>query len=166
MIRHLNKSQQEELAALTRQSANRILPAESVVNKAREKSSSLHSLFEWDDGKAAEQYRLEQARHVIRLYFVVIEPAPTVQSKHLKFKPATMRGLVSLKTDRRSSGGGYRQLTDVLKDPSMRAQLVEEALEELRLWRSRYKSLNELSEIFASIARAEGQFSNVRVKAV
>lgn len=37
-----------------------------VVIEARSQRSSLHPIFEWEDGEAAEQYRLYQARHMLR----------------------------------------------------------------------------------------------------
>jgi hypothetical protein len=37
-----------------------------VVEAARPKEAILHPLFEWDNSLAAEQYRLHQARNVIR----------------------------------------------------------------------------------------------------
>ena len=40
-----------------------------LLEYAKSKKSSIHHLFEWDDGKAAHQYRLWQARH----YFLSIE---------------------------------------------------------------------------------------------
>ena len=43
----------------------RITP-EAVVEDARDPESPLHDLFLWDDTEAAHQYRLSQARGVIR----------------------------------------------------------------------------------------------------
>lgn len=43
----------------------RLRPAD-VVDAARPADSPLHSHFEWDDGAAAERYRLNQARTLIR----------------------------------------------------------------------------------------------------
>lgn len=37
-----------------------------VVNAARNPNSAMHSQFEWDDGEAAEAWRLQQARTLIR----------------------------------------------------------------------------------------------------
>lgn len=47
---------------------------EGVVNAARDPKSPLHCKFEWDDGIAAEQYRRDQARTLIRkLTFVTAD---------------------------------------------------------------------------------------------
>ena len=42
------------------------LPASVVVKAAKNKRSPLHSRFEWDDTKAGQEYRLIQARQLIR----------------------------------------------------------------------------------------------------
>jgi len=39
--------------------------ADSLLKEARKASSPIHSQFEWDDTKAAQQYRLVQARCMI-----------------------------------------------------------------------------------------------------
>jgi hypothetical protein len=47
------------------------LTPEVVVEFARDENSTLHKLFTWDDSKAAEQYRLQQARNIINNVEVV-----------------------------------------------------------------------------------------------
>ena len=44
----------------------------SVVERAKNKKSILHKLFEWDDSEAAEQYRLQQARNIVNHVVEVI----------------------------------------------------------------------------------------------
>jgi hypothetical protein len=43
-----------------------IVTADAVVDAARNKNSPLHDEFEWDDSVAGHQYRLDQARSLIR----------------------------------------------------------------------------------------------------
>lgn len=42
------------------------LNAEDVVEESRDKGSVLHDIFEWDNEKAADSWRIEQARGLIR----------------------------------------------------------------------------------------------------
>ena len=42
------------------------LTPDLVVQAAQYEQSPIHSIFEWDDGKAAHQHRLWQARRLIR----------------------------------------------------------------------------------------------------
>lgn len=120
-----------------------LLQPETVVQEARPASSPLHSRFEWDNTVAGQQYRIWQARHLIRISVEVL--AGTKES---------MNVFVSLSPDRNKESGGYRVLTDVLTDKQMRLQMLHDALEELELFREKYKRLKELSEIFSAIKKA------------
>lgn len=44
----------------------------NVVERARPKRSPLHGAFDWDDKRAAEKFRIEQARDLIRSIGVVV----------------------------------------------------------------------------------------------
>ena len=41
------------------------LTAKNLLDESRPAEAPLHNEFEWDDIKAAEEYRLQQARHII-----------------------------------------------------------------------------------------------------
>jgi hypothetical protein len=60
------------------------LTAESVVDDARDPSSPLHARFDWDDTVAAFQWRLEQARCVIRAAVTVIDEQPVRAFVHVR----------------------------------------------------------------------------------
>lgn len=47
-----------------------IIPLDEVVNTARPPTSPLHPVFEWDNKKAADEYRLHQARHLVRCFTI------------------------------------------------------------------------------------------------
>jgi hypothetical protein len=47
--------------------------AGAVVKRARDRKSAMHDSFEWDDSLAAEEYRLTQAREIMRALVVVID---------------------------------------------------------------------------------------------
>ncbi len=52
------------------------LVAERVIAAATPEGHALHPAFEWDDGKAAGEWRLVQARELIRSIAVVIDEEP------------------------------------------------------------------------------------------
>lgn len=60
-----------ELTEIAAQHGGLLLPAD-VVAEARSVASPLHHYFEWDDSVAAEAYRLDQARVLIRSVRVVV----------------------------------------------------------------------------------------------
>lgn len=52
-------------------SANGRLSADDVVEQSRPEDAPLHPAFEWDDAKAATNYRRQQAQTIIRAVVVV-----------------------------------------------------------------------------------------------
>lgn len=131
-----------------------ILRAEDVVEFARNERTALHSEFEWDDSEAAQQFRLEQARRVIRLVVTVV---PKVGSD----RPVQM--YVSLTSDRAKPGGGYRPFVDVMSDEDRRDELLRQALNEFKRVRSKYEALRELRPIFKAIDKVEVQATAAEV---
>lgn len=116
-----------------------ILKPDVVVAEARPKDSPLHSRFEWDDAKASHEYRIWQARQLIRVSVEVIE------GTNEKFDV-----FVSLTTDREKDGGGYRVVANVLRNKSQREQMLSDALSELKVFQEKYRQLKELAEVFAA----------------
>lgn len=146
-MKKLNEQQQEELRSILDKNDDPVLQPKKVVAHAKNPKSSLHDCFEWDNSKAGEQWRLEQARRLIRFSVIVLEnPNPTVNIGKIVVTDAPE--YVSLKSDRIRPGGGYRVLKDVLEDDNLRDELLEQALDELNLWKKKYKKLKELSAIF------------------
>lgn len=119
-----------------------VLRPEDVVDFARDSSTALHSQFEWNEGEAARQYRLEQARRVIRVH-VNVELADV----------APIRAYVSLSTDRKN-GGGYRTTTSVMSDSQLYEQMLRDALGELVSMQRKYARLKELGKVFRAVDEA------------
>lgn len=122
-----------------------LLKPETVLEAARPPTSPLHSRFDWDDTEAAEKYRLWQARQLIR---TCVEYIPGVA--------APMEIFVSLSGDR-YDGRGYRITTEVVRDEDLRAQMLEDALAELDVFRIKYRRLRELAAVFSAIRRVSGR---------
>lgn len=136
---------QKVIKALTKiaDANNGILRPMDVVAAAQKPSSVLHPYFEWDEGKAAHQYRLSQARDLIQ---VTVEYLP--QSNKQPY-----RVFVSLTPDRKMLGGGYRHLSAVLEDESMRGTFLLDALNEMELFQKKYHSLEELASVFTEMKK-------------
>lgn len=129
--------------------ATDVVVPEDIVEFARDERTALHRYFEWDDTAAAREYRIEQARRVLRMAVTVVSAGN---------KP--VRALVSLSSD----GGGYRPLHLVLADPHQRGVLLEDALQSLNRFREKYERLRELAELWpvaegiqARVARRRGR---------
>jgi hypothetical protein len=126
-------------------SSNGILLPEEVVDAARSPSSILHKSFTWEDTEAAHQYRLWQARTLIRT---------TIRYVQINRDTRPARVFVSLTPDREDEGGGYREVIAVLSDKDMRKQLLQDALDELRTFEVKYAHLKELSGVFVASRKA------------
>jgi chorismate mutase len=76
-----------------------ILEAEDVLSAASNPKSPLHPMFEWDDRTAAHNYRLDQARELIRS--VHIETVNTTMDMAPLYvrSPESKSGYISLLAD-------------------------------------------------------------------
>lgn len=129
----------KELNRLAKSSGGLLQP-EMVVEAARPESSPLHSRFEWDDTKAGHEYRIWQARQLIRVTVAIIGGEDQEPE----------RVWVSLKSDRYGNKG-YRKLVTVLSDEDMRQQLLEDAIEDMQTFREKYNRLKELAGVFEAM---------------
>jgi hypothetical protein len=131
---------QSELEQIANNDDEGMLRPEAVVEFAKNPKTALHSRFEWNDGEAAHEYRLHQARQVIRVYVI---HEPRVEKE--------VRVFVSMQEDR-EAGGGYRRLTQVMSDKERREMLLREALRDLHIFQRKYATLTEFAQLF-DIAR-------------
>jgi len=128
---------------------NGLLSAEAVLADAKKKSSPLNKAFEWDDSKAAEQYRLDQARALIR--------SITVEIKQVKTNPPKpVRAYVNVK---RNDDRGYAPIHTAMTDSDMRQQVLKRAWRELKTWHDRYKEIEELAAVFSAIEQTQDKIS-------
>lgn len=120
------------------------LTARIVVEAARAADAPLHPIFEWDDLRAAELYREDQARHVLACIRVVQER--DVNGAATK----TIRAFVNLvETVGDDEQRGYIPIARVLSDHDLLTQAVRQAASELRAFEDRYASF----EVIAAAGR-------------
>lgn len=125
-----------------------LLRPDKVVKFARDPKTALHACFTWDDKKASERWRIEEARRLIRVYVEVEEGKDE----------APVRAFVSLSTDR-ANKGGYRAMVDVLQDPELYSQLLADALKESERFREKYKKLKEMQPVLKAMDKVARQQS-------
>lgn len=133
----------EELDEIMKVNGGFLDPAK-VVKYAEDPNTALHTRFTWDDTAAAQQYRLWQARQVIRLEFQVVAGSNGAQRE--------VRAFVSLVDGRRGDEDrGYRGIIEVLSDEDLRVKLLNEAKAEMNTFRRKYGLLSELAKVFAAM---------------
>lgn len=127
---------------LLRQEYKGELTPKDVVDDARNPNSPLHSHFEWDDGEAAEAYRLSQARNLIRSV-VAIYTSPD--------RPAQrVRAYVSIPEP---GAPHYRATEHAMSQTKTRDMVLQRAWSELQAWRRRYAELKEFADLVEVIDR-------------
>lgn len=125
-----------------------IRPEDGVAFAKAHPDSALHRRLNWDDGDAGHQWRLHQMRQIIRVCVTIL---PNCN------KP--VRAYVSLTTDRREPGGGYRSTAAVMAVQKDREQLLADALAELEPFRRKYAMFQELAGVFAAIDAATAKIA-------
>ena len=129
----------EELETIRLAHGGRLLPR-SVVDESAPEDAPLHPLFEWNDAKAADEYRLDQARHVIR--------AVTVKYRENEDDgPRTIRAFVNICDDDQH----YTSTLHAMSDDELRAKVIRKAWEDLSSWRKRYHEIQEFAQLFATM---------------
>lgn len=111
----------------------RIEPSE-VVERSRDVASPLHGCFEWDDSKAAQKWREQQARVLIANVMVVGEPTEHVYT----------RAFVHVEQE-------YQPISIVLESKDKTSELLRNALRELRTFEAKYRELTQLVPVFKAI---------------
>lgn len=113
-----------------------------ALDAAKAPRHPLHKHFEWDDEKAANAHRLDQARSLIRSICIV----STTDNE-----PKNIPVFVSI-TQR--DGISYRRLSDVALDADLSNALLKQAEKDLAAWEARYARLADVCSIVAD-ARAK-----------
>lgn len=124
------------LELLRKQTKGELTP-QDVLADAKNHNSPLHSFFEWDDGEAAEQFRLQQARGLIRSVVAIYTS---------KDQPATrVRAYVHVPE---SGAPHYREMGHAMSQKKTRDLVLQRAWSELQAWRKRYKDLRHFADLF------------------
>lgn len=112
-----------------------------LVEEARPETSPLHRGFEWDDAKAAENYRRQQATIMIRA--IVVKETDLIEggNDEIRIKVFNMA----------EKGSNYEPLDVIMVDSYKTDSLLSRANEELRSFRRKYSQLSKLSKLMASI---------------
>jgi hypothetical protein len=134
----------EELESIRRANPANELEPEGLIAFARNPNTALHSRLEWDDSRAAHQYRLVQARGIIRAYCTVSSSEPSKE----------VRVYVSL-SDNRGQDGGYIARSVIETDADRRQRYALDTLKSVisLLTRSGLDELNPLLDHALALER-------------
>ena len=125
----------EALAALSDKAGGELTP-KAVVEAAADPKHVLHRHFEWNDKAAAEKYRLDQAREIIRC--IRVEDGD---------EDEPVRAFLSV-----SGKGGisYRTVQDVKKSSDLQLAVLKAAERDLEAFERRYRDLTDVCDLVRS----------------
>ena len=133
--------------------------ASLVLKAATNKRSALHCKFEWDDTKAGNEYRLEQARRLIRVVLIYEDEKPTrlihvpsierIESSEGVYKAASV--IIQSKTD--------FQLA--LEAALTRLQSAQRAVDDLRSAAADDDTLSKIMLAYEALSTANNALSSV-----
>lgn len=109
---------------------------QNIVDYAEEHSDSeLHKCFTWDDSKAANEWRKQEARQVCRLLVFADDETN---------EPTQIRVL-------QKATDAYEPVKTIVRNNDEYAKLLARAKAELKAFRERYKQINELEKVLEAI---------------
>ena len=123
--------------------------AEALLDVARDASSPIHDCFEWDNKKAAHEYRLEQARYYWRSIEIVVRVDDSTEKTQRAFHPVFIDG------ERQ-----YQDIGTIAQSQTLMAQLLDAAKRDLIAFKNRYAMISdaaELAGVFAAIDAMRGE---------
>ena len=120
------------LAKIAEQQKGRLTPP-AVVEAARDTRNPLHKHFEWDDAVAAESYRLDQARMLIRSVALVGDGEDDARPAFLSIAD--------------KGGTSYRTVQDVLDSADLQSAVLAAAERDLAAFEKRYRALGDICEL-------------------
>lgn len=118
-----------------------VLTPQAVVEDARPEGAPLHDRFEWDDAKAGELYRVDQARALIRSVKISYV-RPSGETADLREFVSVSRPDVPARE--------YVTVDEVREDPVLRALALRDAEREWRELYGRYSHLQEFVDAVRS----------------
>lgn len=116
---------------------------EEIVEFAEDEETELHKCFEWDDTKAAQRWRVQQARIVCNSLTVIVEEDVD--------EPISYRLI-----EHDSEELVYRPITVIARNEDQYNRLLYRARQEMAQFKKRYASLKELASVIDAIDRELG----------
>jgi hypothetical protein len=116
-----------------------------LVDESKPKDSVLHGEFEWRNVHAANKYRLEQGRYLVKSLEIEREDVPAtrvyesvrvVEIAEPEAKPKVRHV--------------FRTTEDIMADPDTRDELLGKAIRDALAYKKRYHGLQELAKVFAA----------------
>ena len=130
-----------------------------LLDYSRPEDSDTHDLFEWNDGIAAEKWRVYQSGRIInQLEIEIIEVPKEAENveviltpiESLK-KPIRTYAFVNIEGKGPAKRGVYMDTKTAFRDELIRKRILHNAYNDLKSFERRYGNLKELESVFVAI---------------
>lgn len=127
-----------------------------IVEDARNDDRETHKLLEWNEAAAAEKYRNEQARHIMR-NIIVVQSTPAAKSeveeppKVIKFR--AFENVETVEQERY-----FMPMQVAVSREDTRNYMLKQAMLALQSFRQKYGMINELAAVIDAIDALEQQY--------
>ena len=120
------------------------LQPKDIVEESRDKKALLHPCFDWNDDTAAEKYRIEQAKAIVRSISVTVLDADV----------PPVRAFLSI-TEREPDEPGrnrvYMSTRTLMENAETKDEILKQALMELLSFKRKYSHLEVFSTLFDEV---------------
>lgn len=148
----VRKKIEARLEHLSKLGGGRLTP-DAVVADARSKSSPLHGCFTWDDSEAAKQWRLQEARELIRSVRVEV-----------KTEERTLQTVRYVRDPEAGDEQGYVELTKLRDAGDIAREALRRELASVNAAMSRAESIAEALGMKADVIAVREQFDQLRMR--
>lgn len=131
-----------ELDRIRKSNDGKLMPAD-IVHESKPKAAPLHNEFEWNNTKAADLWRRDQARYVVSTIRVEYEQTKPVE------KMIKTRAFTSVETDK--GGRVFIATEEAISDDELRHQILYRAYKQLITARREIIEIGGLVEIIENI---------------
>ena len=139
-----NDQLKKQLLKIQKHNGGSLSPS-AVVDAARAEEHPLHGRFEWDDSKAGEAYRIEQARRMIRAVVTVINTGGA---------EIETRAFVSLSTTK-GTPEPYININAVTNSRDLMDVLLADARRDAESFAAKYAILKKCKPVVTAMRRAK-----------
>lgn len=141
----------EEIERIKVKHKAKMLKSQTIVDEARDENSPIHEYFEWDDSKASELYRRQQAVNLINR--IVVVEIKDGEEKEVPF-------LVNVKiVDADEEDRGYITFNELIEDELLYDQYLNGLIQELITLKAKIKNFKELKGIYREIDKVQKKVS-------
>jgi len=146
---------EKELTRLYKQ--HKRLTPQLIVDISKDAQSKLHKFFEWNDGAAAEKYRLAQATQILMAskFMVLLHKQATDALPQAVMARPVRKFLPQL-----GRGSDFKMRNEVLDAAESRVAFIARKVSVLKSWCAGVIDVTELDEIREAIENAVGNFAS------